>query len=505
MKFTHSIHWRLLLWIAFLLGAVLLALDFTAYTIQFNKRVSQLDAEMKLRLTLLSAAFAPPEPGNGRPDAGLPGDAGNHPGPPPDMPGRFDDFPPDRPDGDRRSGPPQRNQNFNATRIAAAAQGLNQEVAAGFYYSIWMRDTAAPYLQSTNCPAGLSHPALPARNMETHTRTRDGFREVYHAVAFDDCVLVGSSLASVKADARNFAGWLGLGSAVVLLLGIGGARFIVNGALRPVEKISAAAVKISSGDLSQRISVAETESELGQLAGVLNSAFARLEAAFAQQKQFTADAAHELRTPLAVLISESQLALARERTVADYQEALAMNLETAQQMRRLADSLLELARFDAGQENLKRENTDLSVIVGDCVKFIIPLADARQVRIFCDATPTRVFADPERLARVITNLLANAIQYNRADGEIRVTVRVEDVSAVLTVADTGCGMAREDLPRVFERFYRANKSRAGGHTGLGLAICKSIVEAHGGTIEATSEMNIGSTFTVRLPVSSGRA
>lgn len=499
MKFTKSIHWRLLLWIAFLLGLALLALDFTGYEIYLSNRVRQLDDALRQRAGAMSAEAFEPEPQRnlGAPPIEPPGE-------PPDEVSSLEDRPkggpPQRPPP-RTDGPPERPP-LDVTRVATVAKRFETAGTNGIYFVIWRGDSSVVAYQSANHPGGVPQPQLQRRDTGTYTRTRDGFREAYNATEFGDCILAGRTLAPVWADARRFGGWFGLGSMVVLAFGLGGAWFIVAGALRPVEKISAAAARISSGDLSQRISVANADSELGQLARVLNSTFARLEAAFTQQKQFTADAAHELRTPIAVLISEAQTTLARERGAAEYKESLAASLETAQQMRRLTDSLLELARFDAGQEGLHREKTDLSAIVEDCVKFILPLAASRKVRILSDVAPATVFADTEHLARVVTNLLTNAIQYNRDGGEVRVAVRVGNGSVILSVADTGCGIAAADLPRVFERFYRANQFRAGNHTGLGLAICKSIVEAHGGAIEVSSQKDIGATFTVRLPVHS---
>jgi heavy metal sensor kinase len=259
-------------------------------------------------------------------------------------------------------------------------------------------------------------------------------------------------------------------------------------------------VKISSGDLSRRISIAETESELGQLAAVLNSTFARLDAAFAQQKQFASDAAHELRTPVAVILTQTQTALNREREAADYRQTIEACQRAAQRMRKLIGALLELARLDAGQEQMKRMNFDLSSTARDCVELIRPLAEERGVKIISELAPLEIPGDSERLAQVVTNLLTNAIQYNLPDGEVRVKLESQDGMAVLTVSDTGAGISAEDLPRVFERFYRADKSRSTGGNGLGLAISKAVVEAHGGTIEVSSEENAGTTFRVRLPL-----
>jgi signal transduction histidine kinase len=191
--------------------------------------------------------------------------------------------------------------------------------------------------------------------------------------------------------------------------------------------------------------------------------------------------------------------LSREREAADYRQTVEACQRAAQRMRKLIGALLELARLDAGQEQLKRMNFDLSNIARDCVELIRPLADERGVKIISELAPLEITGDSERIAQVVTNLLANAIHYNVPDGEMRVKLEPQDGMAVLTVSDTGAGISEEDLPRVFERFYRADKSRSTGGNGLGLAISKAVVEAHGGTIEVSSEENTGTTFTVRLP------
>jgi len=287
----------------------------------------------------------------------------------------------------------------------------------------------------------------------------------------------------------------------MLFVGLFTGWIITSRSIKPIESISTTAVKISAGDLSQRINVAEAESELGQLAAVLNSTFARLESAFAQQKQFASDAAHELRTPVSVILTQTQTALNRERETKDYKETIEACQRAAQRMRKLIESLLALARFDAGQEVLKRLSFDFSKTISDCTELVQPLADERGVKVFVEAEPVEIIGDFERLAQVVTNLLTNAIQYNQSGGEVRVKLEAQSDLAVLTIADTGQGIAAEDLPRVFGRFFRADQSRMGaGNAGLGLAITKAIVEAHGGAIEVASEENAGTTFTVRLPI-----
>jgi signal transduction histidine kinase len=200
------------------------------------------------------------------------------------------------------------------------------------------------------------------------------------------------------------------------------------------------------------------------------------------------------------MLTQAQTALNRERTAPEYRETVEACQRAAQRMRRLIESLLALARLDAGQEQMKRLQFDFSKTISDCAEMVQPMAEERGVKIISELSALEITGDSERLAQVVTNLLTNAIQYNLPDGEVRVKLESQDGMAVLTVSDKGQGIAAEDLPRVFERFYRADKSRSTGGNGLGLAISKAVVEAHGGTIEVASEENVGTTFAVRLPI-----
>jgi two-component system, OmpR family, sensor kinase len=231
----------------------------------------------------------------------------------------------------------------------------------------------------------------------------------------------------------------------------------------------------------------------------LNSTFARLESAFTQQRQFASDAAHELRTPVSVILTQTQTALSRERDAGDYRQTIEACQRAAQRMRKLISALLELARLDAGQEQMKRLSFDFSKTVGDCIGLVRPLAEEHGVKIVTDLSPLEITGDSERLGQVVTNLLTNAIQYNHDGGEVKIATKLENGLAILTVTDTGQGISPEDLPHVFQRFYRADKSRSSGNAGLGLAISQAIVTAHGGNIDVISEENAGTTFTVRLP------
>lgn len=511
MTFPRSIRVRLQLWLAFLLVSILSGFGVTAYQLHRLYRLNEIDDALNRRLAALSSDVRPPAR-TGPPMRGGPHGRGfmDHGR---GQPGPDDYFSPragerDGPGPGRRFGPdapPPGGKEFSPfeppplTLSPRTLDLFDDSEAHNYYYAVWWRDGAVRS-KSTNAPA-LTPPTRLERDSAVHLVDREGAREIYQFTDIGECILIGCSTLQDLAAIRRFAWWLVGAGGCVLALGLSGGWLLIGRAFRPIQDISTAARQISEGNLSERIDVAETDSELGRLASVLNSTFARLEASFAQQKQFTADASHELRTPISVIISEAQATLAQPRSASEYSDSVRVCLEAAQQMRKLTQSLLRLARYDAGQESLERTTFDLAEQTQACVELVQPLARERGLAIHCHLATAVVNGDADRLSQVITNLLANAIQYNRDRGEIHVATRVEDGLSVLTVRDTGQGISPDDLPHVFERFYRADKTRArsSGHYGLGLAICKSIVEAHGGTMEVASELGVGSVFTVRLP------
>jgi heavy metal sensor kinase len=262
--------------------------------------------------------------------------------------------------------------------------------------------------------------------------------------------------------------------------------------------------EIEETDLSRRIEV-RSRDELGRLGRTINAMLDRLERAFARQRQFTADASHELRTPLSVIEAEATLALRRERAAEDYQKALETIAEEAAGMNRLIDQLLSLARSDEGKGRLVREPVDLSELASEVVAGMNPLAEERRVSLEWErAEGVVVDGDRTQLRRLIANLVDNGIRYTEAGGRVTVSVTRDGRRARLTVRDTGIGIPPEHLPHVFERFYRVHRarSREDGGTGLGLALCKAIADAHYGTIDVESQVGVGTTFVVWLPLPS---
>jgi len=509
MKLLKSIKWRLQIWYGMILVVVLAGFGLTAYQLARDQQFGRIDGELNRRVGILINALHHPPP--------RPGDFDFN-GPPPDGRNRFGG--PDRPEMRQGRPPP----NFHLP--PEDAHYFDDSDPHDFYFRIihFKRhgnqiglEEQTEIARSTNCPAIFEtstrlsdaaansatapFPPVPGQNRPAPVNTFHHYRETCQLLPEGDFIEIGCSILPEEHELELTALRLAVFGGVILLFGLAGGWWLVGRALRPVAEISSAAAQISGGDLAQRINVSETESELGELANVLNSTFTRLETSFAQQKQFTADAAHELRTPVTVILTQTQTTLNRERDAASYRQALEACQRAAQRMRRLIESLLALARLEAGQEALNRRRFDLAAVVAEAATLLHPLAEASRITLTTNLEAVEIDGDAERMGQVAANLIANAIQYNRPDGEVRVHLKPENGLAVLTVADNGPGIKPADLPRVFERFYRADSSRTGsGNTGLGLAICQAIVTAHAGTIEAASTENAGTTFTVRLPV-----
>jgi len=291
---------------------------------------------------------------------------------------------------------------------------------------------------------------------------------------------------------------------LALALAAGGGVFLARRALKPVDKIARTAQEIGESDLSRRINV-NTKDELGRLATTLNDMIGRLDKAFQRQKQFTSDASHDLRTPLAVIEAESSLALQKERPSSHYRQSLEIIAQEAREMSSLIDQLLALARADAGKEQLSFAEVHLGKLITDLSSDVEVLCQEKRLTFRAGGTPDLVVkGDEARLRQLLMNLLDNAIRYTPAPGTVSLSLRREGQMAVIAIGDTGIGIPSEDMPFIFDRFYRVGKSRshAEGGSGLGLAICRHIAEAHGGKIEVESRVGAGSNFSVWLPLHS---
>lgn len=314
---------------------------------------------------------------------------------------------------------------------------------------------------------------------------------------------VARSEQSVEVALDRLLLLMGLAIPLTLVLAVAGGLFLASRALGPIDRITRTAARIGAEDLSRRLALPASPDEIGRLAATFDRMLNRLEEAFARQRRFTADASHELRTPLALLTSRAEVALDRQRTPAEYREVLAGIRDDAARMAQLLGELLTLARADRGREQLAREPVALADLVTDTLAALEPLAVERAVVLEADTLiPCIVMGDQTRLTQLLINLVDNALKYTPAGGRVTVGLaRGEDVGTIV-IADTGIGIAPEHLPYLFERFYRvdAARSRADGGAGLGLAIADWIARAHNGKIVVTSQVGVGSIFSVHLPL-----
>jgi heavy metal sensor kinase len=289
--------------------------------------------------------------------------------------------------------------------------------------------------------------------------------------------------------------------AVVLLAGVGG-MFLANRTLQPVDHITDIAREIGEGDLSRRINI-QSEDELGRLASTLNRMIARLEEAFQKQRQFAADASHELRTPLAIIQAESSLALDKKRTQVEYRRSLDLVSQEVTYMSEIIGKLLLLARNDAGSEPLNFQEVNVKDLFTELSSDVEALAQEKGVAFnFGPMENLMVKGDRFRLRQLFLNILDNAIRYTPSGGTVSSSLVRKNGSAFVSISDTGIGIPTEDLPFIFDRFYRVDKarSRTDGGMGLGLAIAGSIAKLHGGNIEVESQVGKGSTFHIILPL-----
>jgi two-component system OmpR family sensor kinase len=396
------------------------------------------------------------------------------------------------------------------------------EGSRGYEKLVQIQDISGKALaQTVNLQNG---PELPSSVTRAADPLRVSFTDIvfkgkgYRAAGFPFRDPTGRPLRAIVAlpnyDAQRslntLLGVLGL----CLLIGVGPiawvSAYLARSLTRPMVQIAVAARSVGGDDLSARIPPIKADVECRDVAGVLNDMLDRLESAFeareqlvASQRRFIADASHEMRSPLANLRGTVEVALRRPRCADEYKETLGVALTEIERLCRLVDDLLTLSRADAGQFRLDCAPCSLLQIGRQAVTACAARARRANVNLSIEAeedAPVR--GDADRLRQVVDNLLDNAVRHAPPGSTVQVSVSCEGEKARLSVADSGPGLTPEDRERIFDRFYRADRSRArhSGGQGLGLAIARTIVEAHQGTLTVESEPGLGATFSVILPV-----
>ncbi len=286
---------------------------------------------------------------------------------------------------------------------------------------------------------------------------------------------------------------------IVILASVGG-LWLSRRALKPVDQITAAARSIGIGNLSGRLEVPQTGDELQRLAETWNGMLSRLEDAVSRLSRFTADASHELRTPLAVIRTTAEIAARRSRPEVQYREALNQIVGETGRMTRLVEDLLFLARCDSQPVEMPMSSLDLVAVVEDLCAQVNPLAESKNIRLACRVPQANaeVAGNEPAIRRLVLVLLDNAIKYSRTGGEVEVNVRESGNQLHLEIRDSGPGIPESELPRIFERFYRAPEAceTVQSGSGLGLSLAAGIAQQHHARIEVESAPGQGSTFRV---------
>ena len=290
---------------------------------------------------------------------------------------------------------------------------------------------------------------------------------------------------------------------LVTALTYAGSAWLARRAINPVNEIIAQAKEIGGGTISRRISAYANSDEYRGLVEVLNTMLDRLEDAFEAQRRFTADASHELRSPLTALRGELELARRRKRDTAEYERTIDSALEEVERLSRITEDLLTLARSDSGVLILRSETVELSAAAEEVISRLQSMAVQKNVAIRAEFDDNGiVHGDPDLLKRLVWNLVGNAVKFTPTGGQVVVRIDRVDRGARLQVADTGPGIPPEAVDHIFERFYQVNEARTGGDspagTGLGLAIARAIADLHGASVVATNR-DVGALFTVRFP------
>lgn len=315
-------------------------------------------------------------------------------------------------------------------------------------------------------------------------------------------VVVARALSEQADRLESAAHAVFFGIPVALLVAAAGGYLLARKSLAPVTVMSMKARQIGAETLDERIETGNERDELGFLAVTLNGLLERLQGSFESQRRFMADASHELRTPIAIIQGEADVALGRDRSAADYRESIEVMQRAARKLTRIVQNLFLLARGDAGRYPVSMSRFYLGEIVADCVRGMRSVAQSRGVTLTCSSAEDMVIvADEELIHRLVLNLVENAVKFTPEGGKVHVSLASEGGRYAIRVADTGPGIPPAEQERIFERFYRGDRIRptnAGG-AGLGLPIARWIAEVHGGELKLDHSGPEGSEFVALLP------
>ena len=325
----------------------------------------------------------------------------------------------------------------------------------------------------------------------------------YRALELPDgsVIQVGKSMESRLALLARFRAALGLVTLSIVMIALTGGWIATQSAVQPLKRLAAVVRRIvDTGRTGERVPAVAHDDAMGELTRLFNAMLDRIEKLVNGMRGALDNVSHDLRTPLTRLRGTAEMALAAPPDVERYREALADCVEESDRVLTMLNTLMDITEAESGAMPLKKERIDLREVAERAVDLYHDVADAKSVTVIvADGAPTTVAADRVRLEQVAANLLDNAIKYSARGGEVRISVEGDDRRARLVVRDFGAGIPPEELPRIWDRLFRGDRSRAERGLGLGLSLVKAVVEAHGGEVSVVSDPGEGSTFTISLP------
>ncbi len=384
-----------------------------------------------------------------------------------------------------------------------------------FFFQILDKDGTPLYISKDFQEIGYKSKDQVLANARAGKETREKIRSpkrrrpyriistpVYKNGELAEIIQLGTHLRFVRKNLIHFRNNILIALPIILVLGTMGGWILARRSLSPIGYIASKAGSITSQNLSERLTLRGTDDEMDDLIRTINEMISRLEGSFKRMAEFTADASHELKTPICAMRGEAEVLLLKERKGEEYQEGLAHFIEQFDHLNQLINDLILLSKFDTTQVALKRAPLRLDLLIQDLSHLFQVLAEQKNIALEIGTLKeVTVIGDKVRLQQLFTNLIDNAIKYT-PKGSIHVTVEKSESAGLVKIMDTGIGIPKGEQEKIFKRFYRVDKSRSRetGGVGLGLSIAEWIVRAHTGRIEVESEFNKGSTFTVYLPV-----
>ena len=325
-------------------------------------------------------------------------------------------------------------------------------------------------------------------------------RILYIPIDEDRIIQTGESMEEDEKFLETFRDIFGTTFIIMIVIAGLAGWFMARRALAGVEEITKTAVDISCGDFSSRVSETGHGDEIDRLAIAFNRMLDHIRTLIKGMKEVNDNIAHDLRSPIARIRGITETAMMPTQSGEDYQAAAGSIIEECDRLLGMINTMLDISEAEAGMAKMNMEETDISDLISDACELFLPLAEDRHITLRQEIERgVLIHADQQKIQRVIANLLDNALKYTQSDGTVTVFLNSTEHEAVISLADNGIGISKDDLPNIFNRFYRCDRSRSLPGVGLGLSLAQAIVRAHGGDISATSLQDKGSTFTLTLP------